>query len=146
MECDEVKASMRRRTVLFRLVLAAGIAFALAILALTVAFATWPWRARHTLGYNLRINLPPGYRGCPDLRFEVAGAPPTRAEGPTYVIDLPPDGRWHTSTSLNWGESVRFEYFRSTQNGFVRVEPRIASGGSITFPDRSFAPAPCCID
>jgi hypothetical protein len=137
---------MRRHTVLSRLVLATGIAFAFAILALAVAFATWPWRARHTLGYNLRINLPPGYSGCPDLRFEVAGSPPTRAEGPTYIIDLPPDGRWYTSTSLCWGESVRFEYFRPTQNGFVKVEPRVASGGSVQFPGRSFVPVPHCID
>ena len=137
---------MRRRTVLVSLVLVPVVALAFAILAIAIAFVTWPSRARQTLGYNLRINLPLGYRGCPDLRFQVAGAPPTRAEGPTYVVDLPPDGRWHTSTSLNWGESVRFEYFRSTQNGFVKVEPRIVSGGSITYPDRSFAPVPRCID
>jgi hypothetical protein len=117
-----------------------------AILVLAVALAVLPSRARHTLGYNLRINLSPGYRGCPDLRFNVAGAPATRAEGPTYVIDLPPDGRWHTSTTLIWGESIRFEYFRATESGVARVEPRIVGGGSITFPDRSFAPYPVCID
>lgn len=146
MKQDRLKTPKRWRKVLLYLVIASGIAVALAILALAVAFATWPWRARHTLGYTLRINLPSGYRGCPDLRFNVAGAPPTRAEGPIYVIDLPPEGRWYTSTSLNWGESVSFEYFRTTPNGFVKVEPRIASGANITFADRSFAPYQRCID
>jgi hypothetical protein len=137
---------MRRRIVLYRLILAASVVFGLAVLVLSIAFATWPSRARHILGYNLRINLTLGYRGCLDLRFNVVGAPPTRAEGPIYVVDLPPDGRWHTSTNLKWGESVRFDYFRSTQTGFVKVDPRIVNGGSITFPDRSFAPYPVCID
>ena len=137
---------MRWRTVLYRLVLASGAVFGLAVLALAVAIGTWPARARHTLGYNLRINVSPGYLGCPDLRFNVAGTPPTRAGGPTYVIDLPPDGRWHTSTDLKWGETIRFDYFRSTQAGFVKVEPRVVSGASTTFLDGSIEPSPVCID
>jgi hypothetical protein len=113
---------------------------------LTITIATWPSRARQTLGYNLRINVSSGYRGCLDLRFNKAGAPATRAEGPTYVIDLPPDGRWHTSTNLIWGEEIRFEYFRATQTGFTKVKPRIVGGGNMTFRDGSFIPHSVCID
>jgi hypothetical protein len=137
---------MRWRTVLRRFLLVSATLWGLAVLVLVVAFATWPWRARHTLGFNLRINLPPGYHGCPDLRFNVPGAPPTRAEGPNYVIDLPADGRWYTSTNLSWGESIRFEFFRPTQTGFVKVDGRVARGGTIESPDGAFQPHLECID
>jgi hypothetical protein len=35
----------------------------------------------------VRVNLPEGFSGCTDLRFEVPGAPPTRVEHPLYVVD-----------------------------------------------------------
>lgn len=134
------------RTAFSRVFIACGIVFGLGLLVLAIAFATWPWRKRHILGYTVRINVPADYRGCPDLRFHVSGASPTRAEGGMYIVDLPQGGKWHTSTELFWGESLDFEYFRLSQSGFVRLHPRPTYGGTTTFPDGSISPVPRCVD
>jgi hypothetical protein len=120
----------RRRWALVLLVGVPGLLFTLII----VAFQIGTYRLGHTLGYSVHVNLPDGFSGCADLRFEVPDAPTTRAEQALYVVDLPADGRWYSSTKLNWGEGLRFRYYAPTPKGWREVEPRMQTGATITIP------------
>lgn len=87
------------------------------LLALFVAaFVIGSDRLEHELEYWVRVNLPEGFTGCTDLRFGEPGAPPTRAEGAIYVVDLPRDGRWHSDGSVDPGASC-FEQPLKWDNG-----------------------------
>jgi hypothetical protein len=81
----------------------------LSIVLFVLVFSIGAHSLKHQLGFWVRVNLPEGFSGCTDLRFNVPGAPQTRAEHPLYVVDLPPDGRWYSSTNLNWGETLTFK-------------------------------------
>ena len=117
------------------------------LLALFVgAFVVGSYQLEHELGFWVRINLPPGFSGCTDLRFGLPGAPPTRAEKVFYVVDLPADGRWHSSTKLNWGETLNFQFYYPTSDGWRRVEPKTQAGGTLTYPDGSVDPGRACFE
>lgn len=94
----------------------------------------------------MRVNLPEGFVGCTDLRFGESGAPPTRAEGAIYVVDLPRDGRWHSSTQLNWGETLAFAFYYPTPGGWRRVEANRRTGATTTYRDGSVDPGWHCFE
>src|SRR5712692_9544768 len=103
------------------------------ILVLVIAFATWPYRSRHILGYRVQVNLPPDFSGCTRLTFNSPGAPRMRAEGALYVIDLPADGVFSTSTDLLWGETLQVFFVSQTSGGLGRVTPEREEGGTRTY-------------
>jgi hypothetical protein len=110
------------------------------------AFMIGSYRLERELGFWVQVNLPAGFSGCTDLRFDLPGAPPTRAEGAIYIVDLPPDGRWHSSTKLNWGETLAFAFYFPTPEGYRRVEPNRGSGATTTHHDGSVDPGSACFE
>jgi hypothetical protein len=107
------------------------------LLVLVIAFVTWPYRSRHILGYRVQVNLPLDFSGCTRLTFNSPGAPRMRAEGPLYVIDLPADGVFRTSTDLLWGETLQVFFGAQTPGGLGRVTPVQRGGGTTTYPNGS---------
>ena len=126
----------------------AALLLGLPLLFFVIAFALGNHHLEHELGYRVRVQLPAGFSGCTDLRFGEPGAPPTRAEGAVYVVDLPADGRWHSSTQLKWGETLSFAFYAPAASGWQRVEPsREPEGGATrSFADGSVAPWSACFD
>jgi hypothetical protein len=135
----------KRRFLRWLLIVVFGIP-ALLLTIFIVMFMIGRYQLEHDLGFWVRVNLPTGFAGCTDLRFGLPGAPLTRAEGAIYVVDLPKDGRWHSSTNLNWGETLAFAFYYPTAESWRRVEPNRGTGGTTTYGDGSVAPGSQCFE
>lgn len=94
-------------------------------LALLMALASWLTMSSHnSTQRSLRFLIPEGYTGWVRVEFEAQGAPPLPMEGGHYVLKIPPDGVFRTSSAEQYGWAKDHYYYYSAQG--ERVIP--ASG------------------
>ena len=94
-------------------------------LALLISVGLWlGLGARNNSLRSLRFLIPEGYTGWVRVEFEAQGAPPLPMEGGHYVLKIPPDGVFRTSSAEQYGWAKDHYYYYSAQG--ERVIP--ASG------------------
>ncbi len=81
---------------------------------------------------GIRWMVPEQLNGCVSTTFQVQGAPPLPMKDGWYVIELPAEGgALRTSSSPQWGEGLKSEYWMRKDGALQRIEPT-CRGGRIT--------------